>query len=56
MTEEIDRTKRRCAICGRCDLPAYAFVAGLSTCCFRCLTALAARELSRPQPNRTANE
>jgi hypothetical protein len=50
MTEVIDRTLRCCAICGRRDLPSYAFVAGLSTCCFRCLTALAARELSRPQP------
>jgi hypothetical protein len=50
MTEVIDRTKRRCAICGRRDLPEYAFVVGLSACCFHCLTALAAHELQRLQP------
>jgi hypothetical protein len=50
MTEELDRTLRRCAICGRRDLPSYAFVAGLSACCFQCLTALAAHELQRHEP------
>jgi hypothetical protein len=51
MTEELDIALRRCAICDRADLPSYAFVAGLSTCCFQCLTALAAHELQRLQPN-----
>jgi hypothetical protein len=51
MTEELDRTKRRCAICDRADLPAYSFVQGMSACCFRCLSALAAREVQRLQPN-----
>jgi hypothetical protein len=50
MTEELDRTKRRCAICGRADLPAYSFVAGMPACCFGCLSALAAREVQRLQP------
>jgi hypothetical protein len=51
MTEELDRTKRRCAICDRADLPAYSFVQGMSACCFRCLSALAARVVQRLQPN-----
>jgi hypothetical protein len=51
MIEELDRTKRRCAICGRADLPAYSFVQDLPACCFRCLSALAAREVQRLQPN-----
>jgi hypothetical protein len=50
MTEELDRTKRRCAICDRADLPAYSFVRDLPACCFECLSALAAREMQRPQP------
>jgi hypothetical protein len=50
VTEELDRTLRRCAICDRADLPAYSFVDGVAACCFECLTALAAREMQRPQP------
>ena len=49
MIEHLDCEARRCVICGRDDLPAYAFVAGLPTCCFECLTALAAREVERLQ-------
>ena len=48
MTEAtLDRTKRRCAICGRADLPAYNFVQDVPACCFRCLTALVAQEAQR---------
>lgn len=47
MTEELDRTRRRCAICNRTDLPAYSFVHGMPACCFSCLSALAAREVQR---------
>jgi hypothetical protein len=50
MTEELDCTKRRCAICDRADLPAYSFVRDLSACCYECLSALAAREVQRLQP------
>jgi hypothetical protein len=50
VTEELDCTKRRCAICGRADLPAYNFVQGVAACCFQCVTALAAREMQRLQP------
>jgi hypothetical protein len=50
MTEELDCAKRRCAICDRADLPAYSFVQGMPACCYRCLSALAAREVSRLQP------
>ena len=54
MTEELDRTKRRCAVCDRADLPAYNFVDGMSACCFECLSALAAREVQRLQPKQDA--
>jgi hypothetical protein len=50
MTEELDIALRRCAICGRADLPAYSFVRDLSACCYECLSALAAREVQRLQP------
>jgi hypothetical protein len=52
MTEELDRSKRRCAVCGRADLPAYSFVQSAPACCFECLSALAAREVQRLQPQR----
>lgn len=47
--ELLDTTNRRCAVCGRDDLPSYAFVHGISACCFECLTGLVAAEISRIQ-------
>jgi hypothetical protein len=50
MTEELDIALRRCAICGRIDLPAYSFVQGMPAC----LSALAAREVQRVHPKQDA--
>lgn len=49
MTEELDRAKRRCVVCGSADWPAYNYIRGQAVCGFTCLTQLVATEMARPE-------